>query len=148
MKKYIKASREDACVGIWWYTDSGEVLGLLKPTDEGVLDGVYIQYSDRDNHLTEWRHALEMFIDDPELRENIYRKGYRSLERGRVIYNTRTQIYEVTCSKQLVNDKEFRNKIIEYYSLSNVRVEFVALDHYTKISYTGNSALDSFIDSI
>lgn len=94
MTKYIKASREDACIGVWLYTDSGEVLGLFKPTDKGVLDGAYVQYSDKDNHLTERRHALELFIHDTELRESIYRKGYRSLERGKVIYNTRTQVYE------------------------------------------------------
>ena len=144
MKKYIKASRDSAFIGIWWYTDSGDIWAVIKPTDDGVLDGQYIQYSDKENHLTLWRKVVSDNVSDPKLAHDTISKGYKSLERGRVIYNTAKQCYEVICSDKLVKDTTFRNKIVDYFQLSGNRVEFESLNHYYKYELTGNPALDNF----
>lgn len=39
IKKYVKASRGDAQVGILWYTDESQAIDVSKPTDSGGLDG-------------------------------------------------------------------------------------------------------------
>lgn len=142
MKLYIKASRGNAQVGIWWYTDDCKVIGVSKPTDSAELDGAYIQYSCKENHMTLWRKVMSDNYKDNA--EEIIAKGYESLEHGRVIYDCRTCCYEVTCSVSLVHDKEFRNKIIEFFDLSGNQIEFVVLRHYHKEELTGNSALDDF----
>ena len=45
MKSYVKSSRSQAFVGIWWYTDEGRVIGAMCDVNDGYLDGRYIQYS-------------------------------------------------------------------------------------------------------
>lgn len=135
MKMYSKSSRSNGQIGIWWYTDNKDIWAKLKPTDQGYLDGVYYQYENTTDPLNAWKQN-----EAPKL----ISKGYKSLESGRVIYNTATQCYEVICSKELVNDKEFRDKLVAAFNLSGNRVEFNALSHYYKSELTGNPALDSF----
>lgn len=142
MRVYVKASRGNAQVGIWWYTDDGRVIGVSKPTDSAELDGAYIQYSYKENHMTLWRKVITDNYKDNH--EEIISKGYKSLERGRVIYDCRTCCYEVTCSDALFYDKEFRSKILDYFDLRGNQIEFVKLNHYHKESLTGNPALDEF----
>ena len=141
MKKYIKASRGNACIGIWWYTDEGDIWGVMKPTDEGVLDGVFLQYSDTENHSSLWSSVVKDNVSDSSAQAEIISKGYKSLHRGRVIYNTATMCYQVTCGSELVDDVEFRKKIVEYYQLSGNQVEFLAIPtHYHKVDIS-NPAL-------
>ena len=116
----------------------------LKPTDQGALCGNYFQYDDQENHLTLWRQVVNEHISDPDRRSEIISKGYKSFERGRVIYNTATQCYEVICSAALVGNKEFQDSVVQAFQLSGNRVEFCALSHYHKAEITGNPALDSF----
>lgn len=142
MKRYIKASRGNAQVGIWWYTDAREVWAVSVPTDDGVLDGPYFQYSLRENHMTLWRKVVSE--NSQSNTKEIISKGYKSFERGRVIYNCRTCCYEVTCSGNLIYDKEFRRDIIDYFDLRGNQVEFIQLNHYHKEELTGNPALDEF----
>lgn len=144
MKRYVKASRGDGFVGIWWYSNADNIRGVMKSVDDGVLDGMYIQYSDTENHLTLWHKVIEQNVENISERNAIINKGYKSLERGRVIYNTATMCYEVICSQALVNNLEFRRKIIEAYNLSGNRVEFEALHHYHTAELTGNPAVDEF----
>lgn len=144
MKRYIEASRSNAFIGIWWYTDDKELWCKLKPTDQGALCGNYFQYDDQENHLTLWRQVVNEHISDPDRRSEIIAKGYKSFERGRVIYNTATQCYEVICSAALVGNKEFQDSVVQAFQLSGNRVEFCALSHYHKAEITGNPALDSF----
>ena len=141
---YLKSSRSNGQIGIWWYTDNKDIWAKLKPTDQGYLDGLYYQYDNTTNHLNTWRQVVADNVENKEEANTIIAKGYKSLERGRVIYNTATQCYEVICSKELVNDKEFRDKLVDAFNLSGNRVEFNALSHYYKSELTGNPALDSF----
>lgn len=147
MKLYVRASRGEALVGIWWYTDNRDIWALSCPVDSGVLDGVYVQYSDNKNHMNMWNSIVKEHVQDEDEQQKILAKGYRSIERGRVIYNTATMSYEVTCSNSLINDKEFRSAIASYFQLEGNRYEFVALNHYGKLELTGNPAVDSFIEN-
>lgn len=132
MKRYIKASRGGAQVGIWWYTDDGDVWARSVFTDDGVLDGPYIQLDDRENHMILWKTVVNEHMKSDA--DKIISKGYESLERGRVIYNTRTACYEVTCSRQLFRDLQFRKSIINYFELSGNQVEFIPLNHYYRMN--------------
>ena len=146
MKIYVKGSRGAGLIGLWWYNESdNSVWGLTKPLDSGVIDGSYTQYSYKDNHLTKWSQVVKDNVTDKDMQASIIAKGYKSLERGRVIYNNVTQCYEITCSKGIVDDIDFRAAIIDYFNLSGNRYEFVALNHYSKLELTGNPALDDFI---
>lgn len=137
----IIESRGDGLVGIWWYTPSKDIIGVTKSIDDGVSDGDYIQYDDKQNHLTLWRKVIKDNYKEP-VASKIISKGYKSFERGRVIYNLRTQCYEITCSKNLVNDLEFRKKIIDYFNLGSDRKDFVSLGHYYVAELTGNKFID------
>lgn len=44
MKMYLKSSRSNGQIGIWWYTDNKDIWAKLKPTDQGYLDGVDWKY--------------------------------------------------------------------------------------------------------
>lgn len=142
MKRMITAAdRGDALIGIYWYTDDGKVFGFSQPTDDGILDGQYIQY-DGVNHLSGWRQAVKDSFS-AEQQEEIISKGFKSIYRGRCIYDTMTTCYVITCSKDLLNSREFRNAVKSYFNLSQVRVEFKALSHYeNKLELTGNPAVD------
>lgn len=142
MKVYVKASRGNAQIGIWWYTDDKEVWAESCPTDDGELDGPYLQYSSSKNHMTLW--STVVMRNAKNNANSIIVKGYKSLERGRVIYNCRTACYEVTCSESLINDKEFRRSIIDHFDLKGNQIEFVKLNHYHKEELIGNLALDEF----
>ena len=133
MKKYIRASLTSGLVGLWWYTDDGNVWALNKTLDDAELDGIYYQYSLTYNHATEWRKAVSDNISDISLANNIIRNGYRSFERGRVIYDTRTQVYEITCSENIALNVEALDRIREAFDLNNCRVEVVSIPgHYEK----------------
>ena len=142
MKVYVKASRGNAQIGIWWYTDDKEVWAVSCPTDDGELDGPYLQYSSSKNHMNLWRKVVNDNLSGNT--DNIISRGYKCFERGRVIYNCRTSCYEVTCSDNLINDKEFRRSIIDHLDLKGNQIEFVKLNHYHKEELTGNPAVDEF----
>ena len=147
MKKLIKTpitgARGGGLVSIWWYTDSKEFWDFSLPTDDGIEQYGYVQYSPTQNHMTLWRRAVREHIDDTDEQNKVISLGYKSFERGRIIYNVRTQCYEITCSNTLFQDPEFRSACVAYFNLSGNRYEFVKLDHYSKQSLTGNPALDA-----
>lgn len=144
MKRYIKASYGEGLIGIWWYDmNNNSVISFQKPLDSGYSDGNYIQYSDSDNHMTLWRQAVYNNITDKQRADEIYSQGYKSLERGRVIFNLRTQCYEITCSKDIIKNEQFRKDIVNEFNLSGNRYDFVPLNHYYISKLTGNPTLDS-----
>lgn len=147
MKSLNSSQKNIPLIGIWWYTDAGEIWAVSKPPCEGVLSGMYLQYSDTENHLTLWSSIVKKYVHDEALQQSVIAKGYKSIERGRVIYNTATMVYEITCSENLMNNTDFRKNIIDYFNLSENRYEFVLLNHYHKIELTGNPALDEFIEN-
>lgn len=142
----IRTNRGKGLIGIWWYTDSGEVWAAAAPANSGIIDGMYVQYSDVENHLTLWSRIVKENTSKSEA-DRIISKGYKSLERGRVIYNTATMCYEITCSNNLIYDKAFRQGIIDHFQLAESQFEFVCLDHYQKTELSGNPALDAFIEN-
>lgn len=143
MKRYVRESRDDACVGIWWYTDEGQVIGVYKSLDDEFNDGTYLQYSDKDNHMTLWRTVLQDNISDDVRRNELYQLGYKGIERGRVIYNLKTQCFEVICSEAIYNDLSARKSIKSAYGLNSCRVDFEHLSHYSKLPLTGNPSVDA-----
>ena len=98
--------------------------------------------STSDNHMNLWRKIVHEHIDSSDA-ESVIAKGYKSIERGRVVFNIRTQSYEVICSQFLLHDNVFRNKCIDYFGLSGNRYSFDALNHYYRQELTGNPSLDS-----
>lgn len=142
--KYVRGSTTSGLIGIWWATDDLSIFGVTHTLDEGYNDGIYIQYSDTENHLSLWKRVVYEVFDKPQADE-IYKLGYKGLERGRVIYDLRTQCYVVTCSEAMLNNIEFRQEIKKFFELGGCRVDFEALSHYSKLPLTGNPAIDQFI---
>lgn len=138
---------ETSSIGIWWYTDNGEVWAVSAPVDEGITNGMYIQYSETQNHSTLWSLMVKEHIKDIKSQQDIIAKGFKSIERGRVIYNTATMVYEIICSQNIIYNNAFRQNIVEYFHLTESRYEFVQLNHYYKIKLTGNPAIDELIEN-
>ena len=129
-------------VGMWWYFNEEErVLGTSKSVNKGVLDGSYIQYSVVENHLTLWRRIIEKSFEDKAKVKEVVDKGYKSIERGRVIYNIEMQTYEIICSEALSNNKEALKKIVEFYNLANSDFNVEALSHYYVVDTTNPEIL-------
>ena len=143
-KKPIMCGYKTELVSIWWYTDSGEFWDYSTDLDNAVESNGYLQYSNSKNHLNLWRSVVAKYIEDPKERQRIINNGYKSIERGRVIYNIRTQSYEIICSETLAKSTEFMNKCIKYFNLSGNRYDFVPLHHYGVVKLTGNPTLDAF----
>ena len=142
-KLKINEGYHDGFVSIWWYTDSGDFWDFCKPLDDAEEDHGYIQYSTTKNHCTLWRDVVNNNVSDSDERKIIISNGYKSIERGRVIFNIRTQSYEIICSDTLAKDKSFRDKCVDNFGLRGNRYDFIPLTHYGKQFLTGNPALDS-----
>ena len=144
MGRYVKSSRSQASVGIWWYTDEGRVIGAMCDVNDGYLDGRYIQYSQLKNHMNLWKYVVYHEFDN-EVADKIYELGYRGLERGRVIYDTMTQLFIITCSEAIASNAEALSNIKAAFSLSGNRCEVEILNYYKKLPLTGNPAVDKQI---
>lgn len=138
----VKASRNSGLVAIWWYTDNGEFWDYSTTLDDAVECHGYLQASNEYNHMSLWRKVVRKYISDPQEQAAIIAKGFKSIERGRVVFNIRTQCYEIICSEVLVNDRDFRDACKSYFNLNGCRCEFEALHHYFKQELTGNPAVD------
>ena len=138
----VTASKSNGLVSIWWYTDDREFWDFSTVQDAAVDCYGYLQYSDTKNHMNLWRTAVAKYVP-AEDQESVLAKGYKSIERGRVVFNVRTQAFEIICSDALVNDVEFREQCIKHFNLQGCRYSFEALHHYGKQELTGNPAVDS-----
>ena len=116
MKRYIPSSEQkithEGNVGIWWFYNN-KVIGEGCPVSDGVDDRGYIQFSLTDNHITMQEKVIREQL--PEAIELIS-KGYRSIERGRVVYDLRSQVYEIICSHTLASDENAIRLIAEELS--------------------------------
>lgn len=140
----VFGGHQTGMVSIWWYTDDGEFWDFSKYMDDADERYGYLQYSNTQNHMTLWRQAVKDHVSDKSNQDAIVAKGYKSYERGRIVYNIRTQCFEITCSSTLFQNREFRDSCVDYFGLRGNRYEFVKLDHYSKQELTGNPMLDDF----
>lgn len=141
MKRYVKSSLTSGLIGIWWIYED-QVIADFKTLDEGYNDGQYINYDEVKNHANQWRRLVNEYF--PEKANELICKGYKGIERGRVIYNIRTQSYEVLCSEAVFKDAEMRDLIIDAFELKGCRYDFYAERHYFVAELTGNPELDKF----
>lgn len=140
MKKYVKGSLTSGLVGIWWIYDD-KVLGDAVPLDAGYDDGRYIHYDDFKNHSTEWRRVLQDQLTDKF--NELYPKGFKCIERGRVVYNIRTQSYEILCSDAVAKNSNIIKLIVDAYDLNNCRYDVYPDHHYYVFELTGNPVIDN-----
>lgn len=56
-----------------------------------------------------------------------------------------TQVFIITCSKDISSDKEAISAIKNAFSLDGNRCELEVLNHYTKLPLTGDPAVDDLI---
>ena len=145
MKRYIPASESKTIptngnVGIWWYYNN-KVIGEYCPIAEGIDDRGYIQFSVTNNHITQWETTIREQL--PEAIDLIP-KGYRSIERGRVVYDIRSQVYEIVCSQAIASDERAIQRIAEEFDIADLRYDVIPSSHYYVPTYTGNPTLDNF----
>ena len=115
MKRYIRASLTSGLVGIWWIKDD-VVIADAVDLDSGYNDGNFIHYDEVRNHTTEWSRLIrEYFPDDAD---TIIRKGYKSIDRGRVVYNLRTQCYANPLPVGFRSGSDIHSHI-KYFTVSN-----------------------------
>jgi len=134
----IKEDIDNAEVAIWWWTGN-EFWGRSCLLDNAEEDRLYLQYSTTKNHLTLWKDIRNEHKDCIEIQD----KGYKYLERGRVVYNIRAHSFEVIGSQDLLSDSNFRSACKDYFHLNNCRIEFIADNHYHRVT-TDNPAILSF----
>ena len=144
MKKYVRSvdlqAPHEGNVGIWWFYNN-QVVGEYCPVSEGVGDRGYTQFSTTDNHITKWENTIKEQLPEAV---DLIPKGYRSIERGRVVYDIRSQIYEIVCSQAVAADAEAIKLIADAFNIADLRYEVVPSSHYYVPTLTGNPALDNF----
>lgn len=143
MKRYVRQNKipqHEGNVGIWWLYNN-KVIGEYCPVSEGVFDMHFIQFSDIDNHITEWESVIKEQL--PEAIDLIP-KGYRCIERGRVVYDPRSRVYEIICSEEIASNKQAIDLIAQEFDIADLRYEVIPSSHYYVPTLTGNLALDNF----
>lgn len=144
MKLYVRTNEQElpaqGYVGIWWFYNN-KVVGEYCPVDEGVDDRGYIQFSKTKNHITEWESTIKEQLPEAV---DLISKGYRSVECGRVVYDTRSQVFEIICSQEIAKDRNAIKLIAEEFELSNQRYDVISSAYYYIPNYTGNQVLDNF----
>ena len=145
MKRYIRTVESESSVpegnvGIWWfYNDT--VIGEYCPIEDAVDDRGYLQFSKTKNHITEWESTIKEQLPEAV---NLIPKGYRAIERGRVVYDIRSQVFEIICSHEIAEDENAIKLIAEEFSIANQRYDVIPSSHYYVPTLTGNPALDNF----
>ena len=143
----LNTSRADSYVGIWWWTGT-EIIGTKVDTEDALADNYFIQPVTEDNpnqnHFNLWESIKETATNQ----EEVQNKGYKDIERGRVLYNMRTMCFEVTCSPELVNDDKFRRAVVNFYNLQVGSTDFVSEGHYHVYDPNGNPAIEEMYSNM
>jgi hypothetical protein len=123
MKIKLDGSHIYRLVGIWWYTENREFWDVTKPLKDGFYNGFAIHYSNNaeDNHSSLWKQVCD------ENDKSRYSKGYKSLERGKVFYDTQTKKFIVICSKKMAHSRNFIRDCIIHFNLLMKNTQFRAL---------------------
>lgn len=143
----LNTSRADSSLGIWWWTGT-EIIGTKIDTEDALADNYFIQpvteEDPQQNHYTLWDSIKQTATNQAE----VDGKGYKDVERGRVIYNLRTMCFEVTCSPELCHDDKFRRAVVNFYNLQVGSTDFVAEGHYHVYNPDGNPAIEAMYDNM
>lgn len=112
-------------IAIWWYTDDRRFLAFCKALNEAVSVGNYMQADDTKDRLALWNSLLENISD--EERKKYKNLSYESVESGSVVFDCLTMCFEVHCSERLLEDDRFIKDCLEYFGLTNTRVDFIGV---------------------
>jgi len=123
MKRYIRTVESElpmqGCVGIWWFYNN-HIDKYDCPVDKGFVKNGYIR--------------------------SFHNKGsdIPGVESGEVVYDIRSQVYEIICSQELAKNTTAIKLIAEAFEISNLRYDVIPSSHYYVPNLTGNPALDDF----
>lgn len=106
-------------VGIWRFYDNN-VVGEHCPVDEGYVENGCIKF------------ITQMNSDLP------------GAESGAVIYDIRSQVFEIICSQTIASDENAIQRIAEKFEIVGQRYDVIPSSHYYVPTLTGNPALDNF----
>lgn len=132
MKRYVRSiehSQHEGNVGVWWFYNN-KVIGEYCPLSDAVEDRGYMQFSKTKNHITEWEPTIREQL--PEAIDLIS-KGYRSIERGRVVYDPRAMVYEIICSQIIASDEAVISAIAKEFDIADLRYDVIRSYNYEDI---------------
>jgi hypothetical protein len=118
-------------VGILWFVQQPgappKLVGHGVAVADGERNGDYLNYPEE--HLRYWPDAK------PDLPFFFHDHGPKDWPRGRVLYNTKTQAFEVYLNEQLLTPT-FVPEILAYFSLPEATTSFASDPHYSEAHFT------------
>lgn len=115
----------ESLVGLWWYTDDGELWAVTRLTQSGFKMYINIKYDFILDHSKIWKKVVKEHVPDEDTANQIIARGWKSFEYGSVEYNTVFDHYEITCSRKIALNTEIRQKIIDAYHLQDGKYTFL-----------------------
>jgi hypothetical protein len=133
MKQYIPTIESEAStsignVGIWWFHDNS-IVGEYCSLDDGYAENGYIKFISKYGYN---KVITQIESDSP------------GVESGEVIYDIRSQVFEIICSPAIASNENVIKKIADKFEISDLRYDVIPSSHYYAPSLTGNLALDNF----
>lgn len=117
-------------MGIFWFVQQPGAPPTLVGHGVAVADGEL--YGDDINypgeHLRYWPHA------NPFLPSYFHDHGHKDWPRGRVLYNTKTQAFEIYLNEQL-QTPTFEAEILAYFNLPEATTSFASDPHYSEACF-------------
>lgn len=117
-------------VGIFWFVQEPEapprLIGRGVAVCNGEPYGHYVNYPGE--HSREWpelKSHMSSFFDDD---------GHKDWPRGRILYNTATQAFEVYLNKQL-QTPAFEAEIRASFNLPEATTSFASDAHYSQVRF-------------
>lgn len=123
MKRYVKTIESETSmptgnVGIWWFYDN-TVVGEYCPVDEGYVENGCIKF------ITQMRSDLP------------------GAESGAVVYDIRSQVFEIICSPTIASDENAIKQIAEEFEIADQRYDVIPSSHYYISSSTDKPIMNA-----